>query len=251
MGSMCTRADLWKRVRERVDDWGGIKVKGHALVRDDHLSADARYWRLGNKFADQFARLGASRHPQDLQANDRVLKSASLSTYVCKYICRTLRAVGPPASTVSARDVETRGRRRPPPRLTADEEAPAGEHDIVQFAGKLRCVRCLRVAKVAKTLRQAPCRPAVGHRLWCVGPFTFCSSCGAHSCDNTQLLAVDCRGHCERGSSTRARLDHLWSGNHPRTGAKLPFGSGPKAPTPFGGFALDVKFGGLEVLPDW
>eukprot|EP00959_Pyramimonas_sp_CCMP1952_P465660 9488715-Pyramimonas_sp.AAC.1 len=47
------------------------------------------------------------------------------------------------------------------------------------------------------------------------GPFTFCGSCGVHSCDNAQLLAADCRGQCPHGSAARKRLDRLWGGHHP------------------------------------
>ena len=107
------------------------------------------------------------------------------------------------------------------------------------------------MAKTAKTLKQAPRRPAVGHRLGSVGPFTFCGACGAHSCDNTQPLAADCRGHCPKGTIMRGRLDRLLGGCHPRSGVKLPLGAGRAAPTPFGAFAVGAKLVDLEVIPDW
>ena len=127
-----------------------LKVKGHALVRDDPLSHDARLLRLGNKHADEYARLGTSMRPSDQEANDRFVKSASLS-HVCKCLARTMRAALPSS------------------RLTWIPELDG--HDVVQSANRMRCVRRLRAAKTAKALKFAKCRPAVGHRLWIVGLF--------------------------------------------------------------------------------
>ena len=157
----------------------------------------------------------ASLHSHSNVAHERVRRSASLSQYAWTYLARALRTVMPASSAVSARDSQTRRRRRRPPRFTADELVPEGEHGIVLIAGKLRCVGCLRVTKMAKTLRAAPCWPAVGHRLWSIGPFTFCGVCGTHSCDKAQLLAADCRGQSARGTIGRVRLHRLWEGCHP------------------------------------
>ena len=105
-------ADLWEGVRGRVRGLGGgvrvVKVKGHALVRDDDRSDDARYRRLGNRAADEAAREGASMHPSDDGARDRILRSHALVQYVGNHMARTIRASGPELLAPERREVGVR-----------------------------------------------------------------------------------------------------------------------------------------------
>ena len=170
--------------------------------------------------------------------------------YVGKFLTRTLRAVGPMFNSSAVREVGAKRGRRIVPRLSDDAAPPEGTRDPVWFPkGGYRCIRCLRSGATLQILKAAQCKPGVGHRVWTVGQFVFCSVCGAYSEHNTQKLGHDCRGSCPRGSVSWDRLRKLWSGRHPRSGAELLGAGCGQRPTPFGSFALDHKFKGLEVLP--
>ena len=132
------------------------------------------------------------------------------------------------------------------PALSADHPVPDGRHDFVRVQGRLRCIRCLRSALVPSSLPPRCSAEGRRHRLWSVGPYTFCSACGSYSRENTVGLARPCKGGVIRQSAAAYRLNRLWEACDPQTGAAL----GCSRPQPFGALAIDAKFGDLIVLPD-
>ena len=93
-------------------------------------------------------------------------------------------------------------------------------------SGPRRCIRCWRVEADCGA---APCidsrdRPHRVHRL---GPAIFCGRCGGYSFQRTRKLHDGCKGR-PSGPAVRARLEKMWAGKHPLTGAIL------GEPTPIG-----------------
>ena len=167
---------------------GGRKVTAQAVDSPD-LSAEARFFMLGNDAADRAAKHGESLHPQasadDTAQVDRLVKTA-------KAVCRVAAAVLPSWSKLDLSEATRAIPMPPPPSLE-----PLFDHEWEWHRDVWRCMCCLRFRRSLERPPSGGCRggppPVVqemsklGHRLLSLqcsdqSSLFVCLRCKAYTC---------------------------------------------------------------------
>ena len=192
---------------------------------------------LGNSKTDDMACSGASRYavtPGDVYAHGAAWdKATDLAHFLFEaglHICSSCER----QSDSKSADVDDGGVAAP----VARARLQVTYHEMVWALDRWRCSRCQRYARNEFTpaaVRRTVCMPLLGtargaapslprvhtsHKLRRSGPITWCTVCGAYSCNRSFAWRQSCPG--SRPSDTRLqRLRQMVRGRHPISGAWL------------------------------
>ena len=239
-GSMHAHADVWRSIWNRLDDIGPgqvevAKVKAHVTLLAVQEGRACPKQRLANSWADLAAKAGARLHPRCERASARVRRTTILVKRVATYLARLyVQHERHGAQAKSVTEAYAGGRR-----AVAARRVHRHRHQVrLLRLGMWRCSVCLRTSKRQATFAREACRAGWAHRLWQVGQYIFCASCGGYSKQRRVLLRTGCRGRL--GPGRGARLRRLWAGRCPTTDVFL-----GERPAFYGAEASDRSLGSL------
>ena len=207
-------ASLWSRVCELADEIGTdlikvVKVKAHAKLH----SSMGQYEKLcvvANGYADKGARWGADKHPGSAEQRKVFSQFRTAYTTVCKFLVATV------IESFKFRPKPDKGSEkalRPPAVAPIDQHLTFWNPSSPRF----QCTLCYSSGK--KDLK-GKCGfftgKAYSHNMWGLGPFSYCSQCGAYTSVARRRLAQLCPGKVTTKAMAIA-LDRLKHGLHPVT----------------------------------
>ena len=215
MDQMCLPSsaycDLWVRVRTAAEEMPSAtlqKTKAHLSETAVLGNPQREYERIGNKFADEYAReKGRADVMGDAAFACRVDRMRSMSFLVGKYYSRLLVWASKRDLLPSFADPE---RRRRLLRCTVHRVA-------TDPGGQSRCVLCFKLSSELAAQQTQECSGAANgrpHRVMQLGAGMFCAVCGGYSFARTLKLSTVCKG-TPRTPTMKRRLSLLQNGRHP------------------------------------
>ena len=177
--------------------------------------------------ADSGAKCGASLHPFEAAAVQRVARAREAITMVARFIGHVVAGVRTNYGSMPTGDAPT----RPPISHLLEVVRPkvGAPHAICRdsAAGRYRCTACWESCGEAGYWAFARDRCStphgLGHSMWQCGPLVFCVRCGAYSANTAKKLLKPCTGVVV----DRRRLNSIRAGKHPTSGKAI------GVPTPF------------------
>ena len=211
-------ASVWRMIWKKVDDLGKDNVdctwiKGHSTWNDVLEGVITQWLREGNRAADDFAKKGATLHPDISDHVKKFMYRCQTVTIAAKFISRINAHVmnTMPDATPDRRKKQPRAREPRPPRPAVQHR-----HECVATGRRVFCWTCRRSAASRALLEARPCRTQepTDHNLWQVGDHVFCVRCGARSQQRIRLLGKACQQ--QPTSATKAyELRQLKAGRVP------------------------------------
>ena len=237
-------ADVWRMIWARLADIGlgqdgasFFKVKAHqSKARIAEASDDDQHLLVANSAADTWAKEGAKVGVNELlEFVDQAVTEAAEQvegalTHIAGLADALLRGQG------SWGDAAPPPKREPRNRQPLSEVPVAQRHTMVRTVYGAQCSRCYRRAysdEGRTRLETSACAGHVvtrlvlddlgqfasvhGHRLWCTGPYVWCSRCGCHASQRVQKLTDPCNGGLPaKGNGTWSRRSNLAAGRAPK-----------------------------------